>query len=90
MHLHFTYTESTYSYFEATCGYLARRGKPQAFYSDKASVFCNVNASVTGTGPTQFGRAMVEPNIATICANSSQAKGRVERANLTLQDRLVK
>ena len=25
-----------------------------------------------------------------MCANTSQAKGRVERANLTLQDRLVK
>ncbi|HHQ2631710.1 TPA: helix-turn-helix domain-containing protein [Pseudomonas aeruginosa] len=38
----------------------------------------------------QFGRAMYELNIESICANSSQAKGRVERANLTLQDRLVK
>ena len=33
---------------------------------------------------------MFELNIEGICANSSQAKGRVERANLTLQDRLVK
>ncbi len=32
---------------------------------------------------TQFGRAV-------LCANSSQAKGRVERVNRTLQDRLVK
>ncbi|MFM0306157.1 ISNCY family transposase, partial [Paraburkholderia sediminicola] len=39
---------------------------------------------------THFGRAMYELNIDTFCANSSQAKGRVERANLTLQDRLVK
>ena len=29
-------------------------------------------------------------NIEILCANSSQAKGRVERANRTLQDRLVK
>ncbi|RRE08516.1 hypothetical protein EAO24_29925 [Klebsiella pneumoniae] len=28
--------------------------------------------------------------MAGICANSSQAKGRVKRANLTLQERLVK
>jgi hypothetical protein len=41
-------------------------------------------------GVTQFGRAMYELNIDTFCANSSPAKGRVERANLTLQDRLVK
>jgi hypothetical protein len=39
---------------------------------------------------TQFGRALHDLNIDIICANTSQAKGRVERANLTLQDRLVK
>jgi hypothetical protein len=38
----------------------------------------------------QFGRALSELNIEIICANSSQAKGRVERVNRTLQDRLVK
>jgi hypothetical protein len=42
------------------------------------------------SGVTQFGRALHDLNIELICANSSQAKGRVERANLTLQDRLVK
>ncbi|KER01193.1 hypothetical protein MEG1DRAFT_04192 [Photorhabdus temperata subsp. temperata Meg1] len=41
--------------------------------------------------PTQFGRAMLhELNIQTICAETSSAKGHVERAHLTLQDRLVK
>ena len=39
---------------------------------------------------TQFGRALSELNIEILCASSSQAKGRVERANRTLQDRLVK
>ncbi len=39
---------------------------------------------------TQFGRALKALSIEIICANSSQAKGRVERANKTLQDRLVK
>jgi hypothetical protein len=43
-----------------------------------------------GRGVTQFGRVLYELNIDSWCANSSQAKGRVERANLTLQDRLVK
>ena len=43
-----------------------------------------------GRAATQFGRACFELNIDTFCANTSQAKGRVERANLTLQDRLVK
>ena len=42
------------------------------------------------SGLTQFGRAMQELDIEIICANSPQAKGRVERANQTLQDRLVK
>jgi len=39
---------------------------------------------------TQFGRTLHELNIDIICANTPQAKGRVERANKTLQDRLVK
>lgn len=91
MHLHFAYSESTFSYFEATRAYLERYGKPQAFYSDQASVFrCNKKQATGGDGHTQFGRALYELNIESICANSSQAKGRVERANQTLQDRLVK
>ena len=91
MHLHFTYSESTFSYFEATRGYLESHGKPQAFYSDQATVFRISRKGATGgVGHTQFGRAMFELNIEGICANSSQAKGRVERANATLQDRLIK
>lgn len=91
MTLHFTATESTFSYFEATRRYIEVYGKPVALYSDKASVFsCNSHSSTPGKGVTQYGRAMFELNIDTWCANSSQAKGRVERANLTLQDRLVK
>jgi transposase len=90
MVLHFTQTESTFSYFEATRTYLERYGKPVAFYSDKYSVFRSPNADKTGSSVTHFGRAMYELNIDTFCANSSSAKGRVERAHLTLQDRLVK
>lgn len=66
-------------------------GKPVAFYSDKASIFRPVTKPEFGErGVTQFGRALYELNIDIMCANTSQAKGRVERANLTLQDRLVK
>jgi transposase len=90
MVLHFTATESTFSYFEATRAYLERYGKPVAFYSDRASVFRSTAAASTGRSVTHFGRAMYELNIDTFCANSSPAKGRVERAHLTLQDRLVK
>jgi hypothetical protein len=39
---------------------------------------------------TQFSRALSELNIDIVCANTPKAKGRVERALLTLQDRLVK
>ena len=39
---------------------------------------------------TQFGRALMDLNIDIICANSPQAKGRIERAFGTLQDRMVK
>lgn len=88
MMLHFTASESTFSYFEATRAYLERYGKPQALYSDKASVFRPTTKGEAGV--THFGRAMYELNIDTFCANSSPAKGRVERAHLTLQDRLVK
>ena len=91
MTLHFTATESTFSYFEATRQYIEAHGKPVALYSDRASVFsCNSQSSTPGKGVTQYGRALYELNVDTLCANSSQAKGRVERANLTLQDRLVK
>ena len=91
MALWFCNGESTFNYFKATRGYLERHGKPVALYSDKASVF-RVNASnpVSGDGYTQFGRVMGELNIETMCANTPQAKGRVERVNATLQDRLVK
>ena len=63
-----------------------------AFYSDKHSIFRLYHQGATGRakGLTQFGRALSDLNIDIICANTPQAKGRVERMNQTLQDRLVK
>src|SRR5215469_15284435 len=91
MHLKFVATESTFDYFQATREYLEAHGKPVAFYSDKHGVFrVNQTGALGGDGMTQFGRALHALNIDIICANSSQAKGRVERAHKTLQDRLVK
>ena len=91
LELRFVESESAFSYFAATSSYLARYGKPIAFYSDKHGVFrVNAKGAVGGDGMTQFGRALRELNIDIICANTPQAKGRVERANRTLQDRLVK
>jgi transposase len=84
--------ESFFGYAEAARHYFARYGRPVAFYSDKHGIF-RVNqsqAAGTGAGITQFGRAMQDLDIQIICANTPQAKGRVERAHQTLQDRLVK
>ena len=91
MHLQFVESESTFAYFHAARAYLEAWGKPVAFYSDKHGVFrINHPGALGGDGMTQFGRALPALNIDIICANSSPAKGRVERANKTLQDRLVK
>jgi hypothetical protein len=91
MHLKMVETESTFDYFRATREYLEMHGKPVAFYSDKHGVFhVNAAGATEGDGMTQFGRALDALNIDIICANTPQAKGRVERANKTLQDRLVK
>src|SRR4051812_29259129 len=92
MELRFVKSESAFDYFTSTRAYLERHGKPVAFYSDKHSIFRVYHEGSTGRfhGVTQFGRALSELNIEIICANSPQAKGRVERMNKTLQDRLVK
>jgi transposase len=91
MELRMCESESAFSYFHATRSYLGRHGKPVALYSDKAGVFrVNAKKPKAGDGFTQFGRAMSDLNIDIICANTPAAKGRVERAHQTLQDRLVK
>lgn len=66
--------------------YAQTHGLPRAIYVDKAGIY----RAEEGCPPTQFGRAMAELGVELILANSPQAKGRVERMNGTLQDRLVK
>jgi hypothetical protein len=90
LHLEMVESESTFSYMRAMRTYLERHGKPIALYTDKHSAFRNNTASANGDGMTHLGRALDRLNIDLICANSPQAKGRVERVNATLQDRLVK
>lgn len=89
--LSFVKSESFFSYAQAARAYVERHGKPVAFYSDKHGIF-RVNQPASGTTPalTQFGRAMQQLDIQIICAHTPQAKGRVERAIQTLQDRLPK
>lgn len=95
-HLKFAVSESTVAYFMATKEYFLLHGKPLLFYLDKHGIF-RVNTTHSGTsatsdsnGLTQFGRAMEELGIQMIFAETAEAKGRVERVNQTLQDRLVK
>jgi transposase len=83
--------ESFFSYGNLCQRYFREHGLPQAFYSDRFSVFrVNRRDNLRYEPVTQFQRAVSALGIELICANSPQAKGRVERANQTLQDRLVK
>ena len=83
-------TETTLGCMHVLHDHIAAHGLPAALYSDKHSIF-RINAKdADPEAETQFSRAARELGIACIHANSPQAKGRVERANQTLQDRLVK
>jgi len=83
--------ESYFNYGKLCKSYFRTIGVPVAFYSDKFSVFrINSPSSIHKEAITQFGRALSSLGIDLICANSPEAKGRVERSFETLQDRLVK
>lgn len=91
LQLRFVKAETTFDYFDTVKEYFLAHGKPGAFYVDKHNVF-NVNhaEAKSGDGYTQFSRALHTLGVPLINANSPQAKGRVERVNKTLQDRLIK
>ena len=92
MHLKFVEAETTRDYLKAFQEYVEEHGRPEGCYSDRHSIF-RINAKEDGyiqKGITQLGRALKELDIELICANSPQAKGRIERLFSTLQDRLVK
>lgn len=89
MALRFVEAETTEAYMSTLRGYLDQHGRPVAVYSDKHSIF-RVNLKDREGEVTQFTRALKTLDIQPIHANTPQAKGRVERANETLQDRLVK
>ena len=91
MELRFVKSLSTFSYIEALERYLHNHGRPVALYSDKHTVFRLAKEDAKGGARiTQFFRALSKLNIEILCADTSHAKGRVERANRTLQDRLIK
>lgn len=88
--LRFVPTETTLGYMQVLHDHVRDHGVPGALYSDKHSIF-RINAKEANPdAETQFSRAARELGIECIHAHSPQAKGRVERANQTLQDRLVK
>jgi hypothetical protein len=91
MHLQFVESELTFAYFDARAA-IRRPGanRLRSTATSMGSFGSIIRVRLGGDGMTQFGRALHALNIEIICANSSPAKGRVERANKTLQDRLVK
>jgi len=90
MTMRFVAHETTLDYMAVLEAYIHQHGIPMSLYSDRHSIF-RVNAKEADhDAQTQFSRCLAELGIESIHAHSPQAKGRVERANQTLQDRLVK
>ena len=88
--LRFVLQECTLGYMQALHGHIRQHGLPMTLYSDRHGIFRVNNGDARDDGCSQLGRALATLGIESICANSPQAKGRVERANGVLQDRLIK
>lgn len=88
--LHFEPSETTAGYFKLMRKHINTHGLPLATYNDKHGIFRINLPNAPEESETQFSRAMRQLGVEIICANTPEAKGRVERANQTLQDRLIK
>ena len=89
-HLRFVQDEAVIPVFAFWKQYLEKQGKPMSIYLDKFSTY-KVNTKTLADDPnvlTQFERVMKDMGIRIIHAHSPQAKGRIERLNITLQDRV--
>jgi len=84
VYLRFALSENTADAMLTMWEYVKKYGIPRSIYTDRGSVYYAEGKL------TDFGRAMKELKVELIFAKSPQAKGRVERCNRTLQDRLVK
>ena len=88
----FSPEEDTHGYFTLMQGLIERWGRPIALYGDRHGVF-KFSGKPRHIQPpaeaTHFSKAIAELGIQQIFARSPQAKGRVERAAGTFQDRLV-
>src|SRR5256884_205940 len=92
LYAEFVAAESTATVMRALRAVFQRYGLPQALYTDRAH--WAVHTPTSGSAPdrqhpTQVGRALARLGIEHILGYSPQARGRSERANRTLQDRLV-
>ena len=89
---HFSPAETAFAYMECLEKYIKKYGIPRAFYHDRHGIFSVATSEKRNQGVkyTQFGSVLHELGIKSINAYSPQAKGRVERVNRTLQDRLLK
>ena len=88
--------ENTVGYLRALDAMITTHGVPLSLYRDRHSIFQRNDPHWTlaeqlagKQAPTQLGRALEELGIEQIPAYSPQAKGRIERAWRTCQDRLV-
>lgn len=96
VHARFYEKERLAASFDVFGRYARAHGLPVSLYVDRAGIYRSgkeptLEQELAGERPaTQFGRAMTSLDVELILANSPQAKGRVERMNGTLQDRLVK
>jgi transposase len=96
MRARFSEEETTRASYDVLEGWVRQNGVPGSVYVDRDSIYrCEGEPSVADQlagkeRQTQFGRAMSQLGVELILANSPQAKGRVERMNGVLQDRLVK
>ena len=84
VYLKFALTENTQDCLLTMWEYVNKYGIPRSIYTDRGSVYYAEGRL------TDFGRAMKQLKVELIIAKSPQAKGRVERFNRTLQDRLIK
>jgi len=95
-HVRFSEGETTRAAYDVFEGYTRKHGLPQGLYVDRDSIYKTtrqptIEEQLAQEQPlTQFGRAMKQLGVELDLAYSPQAKGRVERRNGLLQDRLVK
>lgn len=88
-------TEDLHGYAQAVRDLVTGHGVPEALYGDRTGIavrndsYWSREEELEGRRrPTQFGLMLEELGVHYIAANSPQAKGRIERHWLTLQDRL--